>query len=71
MPKAMNPSYFIGWLYNHDGQEVEVELLNGTICHGELSVYDEDSDHIRLKSELVEGIPLAAIARVRPRPKPV
>jgi hypothetical protein len=69
MPKAMNPSHFIGWLYNHDGQQVEVELVNGTICHGELLIYDEDSDHIRLKGECIEGIPLTAIARVRPLAK--
>jgi hypothetical protein len=66
MPKAMNPSRFIGWLYNHDGQRVEVELVSGTIRQGELSIYDEDSDHIRLKSECTEAIPLTAIARVRP-----
>jgi hypothetical protein len=66
MPKAMNPSHFIGWLYNQDGQQVEVELVNGTVHHGELSVHDEDSDHIRLKNAVTEGIPLAAIARVKP-----
>jgi hypothetical protein len=66
MPKAMNPSRLIGWLYNHDGQQVEVELVTGTICRGELSIYDEDSDHIRLKSERTEAIPLTAIARVKP-----
>jgi hypothetical protein len=66
MPKAMNPSRFIGWLYNHDGQRVEVELVSGTIRQGELSIYDEDSDHIRLKSECTEAIPLTAIVRVRP-----
>jgi hypothetical protein len=65
MPKAMNQSHFIGWLYNHGGQEVEVELVNGTVCRGELSIHDEDSDHIRLKNEIMEGIPLAAVARVR------
>jgi len=66
MPKAMNPSRLIGWLYNHDGQRIEVELVTGTICRGELAVYDEDSDHIRLKNECTEAIPLSAIARVKP-----
>ena len=66
MPKAMNPSRFIGWLYNHSGQQVEVELLNGKTYRGELYVYDEDSDHIRLKNETIEGFPLEAIARVKP-----
>lgn len=66
MPKAMNQSRFIGWLYDHSGQQVEVELVNGKTYRGELSIYDEDSDHIRLKNEVVEGIPLAAIVRVKP-----
>jgi hypothetical protein len=69
MPKAMNPSRFIGWLYNHGGQQVEVELVSGTVCRGELAIYDEDSDHIRLKNEVIEGIPLTAIARVKPLSK--
>ncbi len=66
MPKAMNPSRFIGWLYEHSGQQVEVELVSGKTYRGELSVYDEDSDHIRLKNDVTEGIPLEAIARVKP-----
>jgi hypothetical protein len=66
MPKAMNPSRFIGWLYDHSGQQVEVELVNGKTYRGELSIYDEDSDHIRLKNDVVEGIPLEAIVRVKP-----
>jgi hypothetical protein len=70
MPKAMNPSRFVGWLYDLGGQQVDVELLSGKICRGELSIYDEDTDHVRLKNEgTVEGIPLAAIARVRAVPK--
>jgi len=67
MPRAMNPSRFIGWLYDHSGQQVEVELVNGKTYRGELTVYDEDSDHIRLKNnQVTEGIPLEAIARVKP-----
>ncbi len=66
MPKAMNPSRFIGWLYDHSGQQVEVELVNGKTYRGELSIYDEDSDHIRLKNDSVEAIPLDAVARVKP-----
>jgi hypothetical protein len=66
MPKAMNPSRFIGWLYDHSGQQVEVELVSGKTYRGELSVYDEDSDHIRLRTDASEGIPLTAIVRVKP-----
>jgi hypothetical protein len=66
MPKAMNPSRFIGWLYEHSGQHVEVELVSGKTYRGELSVYDEDSDHIRVKNDVTEAIPLEAIARVKP-----
>jgi hypothetical protein len=66
MPKAMNQSRFIGWLYDHSGRQVEVELVNGTTIRGELSIYDEDSDHIRLKTDAIEGIPLGAIVRVKP-----
>jgi hypothetical protein len=66
MPKAMNESLFIGWLYDHSGRQVEVELVNGKIYRGELSIYDEDSDHIRLKTDVVEAIPLAAVVRVKP-----
>jgi hypothetical protein len=66
MPKAMNPSRFIGWLYEQCGQQVEVELMNGTTRRGELGVYDEGADHIRLKTDVEEGIPLAAIVRVKP-----
>jgi hypothetical protein len=66
MPKAMNRSRFIGWLYEHGGQQVEVELVNAKTYRGELVVYDEDSDHICLKTDVDEGIPLAAIVRVRP-----
>jgi hypothetical protein len=66
MPKAMNQSRFIGWLYDHSGQQVEVELLNGKTYRGELSIYDEDSDHIRIKNDGIAGIPLEAIARVKP-----
>jgi ribosome maturation factor RimP len=62
----MNPSRFIGWLYDHGGQQVEVELINGKTYRGELSVYDEDSDHIRLRTDTTEAIPLSAIARVKP-----
>ena len=69
MPKAMNPSRFIGWLYDHGGQQVEVELINGKTYRGELSVYDEDSDHIRLRTDTTEAIPLSAIARVKPLPR--
>jgi hypothetical protein len=69
MPKAMNPSRFIGWLYDHGGQQVEVELTNGKTYRGELSVYDEDSDHIRLRTDTTEAIPLSAIARVKPLSK--
>jgi hypothetical protein len=68
MPKAMNSSRFIGWLYDHSGQQVEVELVNGKTYRGELGIYDEDSDHIRLKNDVVEAIPLGAIVRVKPLP---
>jgi hypothetical protein len=66
MPKPMNPSRFIGWMYAHSGQQVEVELVNGKTYRGQLSVYDEDSDHIRLQTDASEAIPLSAIVRVKP-----
>ncbi len=69
MPKAMNPSRFIGWLYDHSGQQVEVELVNGKTYRGELSIYDEDSDHVRLKNDSTEAFPLGAIVRVKPLAK--
>lgn len=64
--KAPNPQVFIGWLIEHNNERVEVELVNGNTYTGVLSIYDAESDHIRLNTDVAEGIPLAAIARVKP-----
>jgi len=58
----------------HNGQLVDVELLNGTEIRGELSVHGSDSDYIRVTVQAAHGrysriIPLAALAAVSEVPE--
>ena len=58
----------------HNGQLVDVELLNGKEIRGELTIHGADSDYLRVTVQAVHGrysriIPLAALASVSEVPE--
>jgi hypothetical protein len=62
---------FLASIMPWNGHQVEVELMTGTKRVGQLSLFDDEMDYIRINvvedgQEIGENIPLRAIARLRP-----